>query len=68
MRTEELSIVTEISQSVVPLIVGLSPVHLSDQLGHLHPALSPRSWKDLSEARRVSVASPRLRSVMTTVL
>ena len=47
MRTEELSIVTEISQGVVPLIVGLSPVHLSDQLGHLHPALSPRSWKDL---------------------
>ena len=42
------NICTEISEGVVPLIVGLSPVHVSDELGHLHPALSPPTYKDQS--------------------
>ena len=37
------------SEGVQPLVVWLSPVHVGDQLSHLHPALSPPSWKDQAE-------------------
>ena len=37
------NILTEVSEGVQPLRVGLSPVHVRDQLGSLQSAVSPPS-------------------------